>query len=625
MQRIRNNIKFRLRSIARSPGVYLMKDAGGAVVYVGKAKNLRARVCSYFRGGDSRERIGYLVEQVSSIDTIVTSDEREALILESDLIKKYQPRYNVRLKDDKAYLVIRIDLSQRWPRLEVTRQVKDDGAKYFGPYAFGYEVQTLLEIIKKTIPLRTCSDNVLRNRVRPCLEYQIKRCLAPCCNDVDFMRYQELLYEAMLILEGKHKELIGRLRDQMERVSSELRFEDAAVIRDSLLVLETITNDKPTYAVMGGSRDAIGFYREGQHVEISLLMIRRGRIFDARTYGFSEPAIDDRQLIEDFLSQYYTENISMPEEVLLPFDIGDLKVRSALLTDKANAPVKLLVPKGGERARLVQLTERNAKENFCARHTASVADGVLTNLKTSFNLADVPQTIECIDISHFQGSNTVGAVVHFAGRKPDKGRYRVFHVSAENAGNDFGSMNEVLKRHLSRCAEENTLPDLLIIDGGEQQLAQGLAVKNELGLIRPEMVSLAKKRNARLPYLRSGYFDLKTIRKPERVFIPGHNIPVLLRPNSAELNLIERIRDETHRFVITFHRKVRARGVFRSVLDNIAGLGDKRKVALLREFGSLKAIARVEIEDLMKRGKLPQIVAERVLVVARRAEQENLK
>ena len=608
----------KLKAIPRLPGVYIMKNAAGDVIYIGKAKILKNRVRSYFSGGDGRVQISYLVKQVAEIDTIVTTDERQALVLEADLINKYKPRYKIRLKDDKSYLVVRVDTEAEWPRLEVIREVKDDGARYFGPFAFGYEVKTMLELIKRTIPLRTCSDRVMHNRVRPCLEYQIKRCAGPCCLNVDRGQYREWLQEAMLILEGKNTEVQDRLNKDMEVASEELRFEDAAKYRDAIQILEKIAEDKPQYEVMPGSRDAIGYFREADKAEISVLAIRRGRIFEAKTFGFEDVIVDDKELLGSFVTQYYQDRALIPEEILLPFDLEDEQVRAEILSERHNETVKILFPKKGDKARLIELALDNARENFKGRFQSTGPDSLLESLRRSVNLDQLPRAIECVDISHFQGGETVASVVFFEDGKPDKTRYRCFHLSQEGRPDDFASMREVITRHLSRCAEENTLGDLMIIDGGEQQLAQGLSVRRELGIDRPQMVGLAKKRTIKSPYMQNRLYGSRIFNKPERVFVEGSAIPIILKPGSPELNLIERIRDEAHRFAITFHRKSRSKRIFKSALDGIPGVGPKRKLDLLREFGSIEAIKGVASEELATRGKLPVKLAERILTLLKR-------
>ncbi|HQH27064.1 MAG TPA: excinuclease ABC subunit UvrC [Oligoflexia bacterium] len=610
----------RLRALPKLPGVYLMKDKRGSVLYVGKAKNLKARIRSYFSKGDSRQSIPYLLAQVQSVETLVTQDERQAILLESDLIKKYKPHYNVRLKDDKAYLLVRLDLNQDWPRLELVRAAREDGARYFGPYAFSYELRTLLEVIKRTVPLRTCTDHMLHNRVRPCLEHQIKRCAGPCCLDVDRVQYLAWIEQAVSILRGRTGDVAKELAADMERASAELRFEDAAVIRDRLQVLRQIEHDKTQRQFNFGASDAWGLYREGDKVELCVLMVRQGRLFEAKTFGFPDAEGDNQDILGSLLSQFYSKQGAQPELILLPFALEDSKVREDILTERAGEKVTIAVPQRGDKARLVGLAQRNAKENFEARFSAlDKSARVLGALQKEFRLAQMPRTMECVDISHFQGAATVGSVVAFADAKPDKARYRHFHLSQEGKPDDFASMREILTRHLSRSAEENTLADLLVVDGGPAQLAQALGVRRELGLDGPVMIGLAKKRTMRKIRPASPEAAVILGKKPERIFVEGRALPVVLRPDSEVLQLLERIRNEAHRFAVSFHRSVRAKKVFRSALDSIPGLGPVRRMTLLREFKSIDGIRRAEPEEISRRCRVPLALAKRIVQLLRRS------
>lgn len=614
----------RLRAMPELPGVYLMKDENGSVIYIGKAKELRSRVRSYFSGSDERYSVQYLLERVRVIDTIVTTDERQALILEADLIRKYKPRYNIRLKDDRSYLSIRIDETGEWPRLELVRGEREDGARYIGPFAFSYELRTMLELIKRTVPLRTCSDHVLRNRVRPCIEFQIKRCSAPCCLPIDRAMYSAWLEQAVQMLQGKSKEVQAALRLEMERASEELRFEDAADIRDRLQVLETFQHDKNQTMFGTSSQDAIGIYREGARVEMTLLLVRKGRLIESRSFSFPEAPVPDEELIGSLLNQYYGSGAEIPQEIVVPFDLEDTAVREELLRERRGAKVSLVTPKIGAKARLLALALQNARENFQSRFSgADFSDTIARALQSELGLEELPRLIECVDVSHFQGGSTVASVVAFQDGKPEKSRYRHFILSQEGKPDDFASMREVVGRHLSRCAEENTLSDLIVVDGGPAQLSQALKVRTELGLQRPAMIGLAKKRSEKLAYrAHLGALQKLRERKPERIYFEDADTPIVLPAESETLHLLERIRNEAHRFAITFHRKRRQKRTFQSQLENIQGVGPKRRKHLLRTFGSIQAIAALSAEELAERGELPLRLAERILaVLARRLKK----
>lgn len=614
----------RLRSLPRLPGIYVMKDRDGDVIYVGKAKNLRARVRSYFSGGDGRYSIPYLVKRVTAIETVVTEDEAQALVLENDFIKRFKPQYNIRLKDDRAHLVVRIDENQEWPRIELVRKIVDDGARYIGPFAYGYELRTLLDVVRNALPLRSCSDRVFMNRVRPCLEYQMKRCSGPCCLEVDPLQYRQWVKTAAQILEGKNADLIGSMTQEMLRASDELRFEDAAALRDRIEAVKRITIDEPAMFFSQGAKDAFGICREGGNVEFSVLSVRQGRLFGSRTFGFEGNELPNGELLGSMVSQFYSGEEEIPEEILLPFPLEDIPAREALYSERRGSKVSILFPKRGDKARLVALAQENARENYTARLGGAGGrdDRDVKALQMELQLAEVPRTMECVDISHFQGGSTVASVVFFQDGRPEKSRYRHFHLTQEGKPDDFASMREVVTRHLSRCAEENTVCDLMIIDGGTAQLNQALGVRRELGLQMPAMIGLAKKRSAKIPYFGLSGGGRTRGKKPERVFVEGQALPIVLRESSRALRLLERIRDEAHRFAVTFHRSVRSRRAFVSVLEQIPGVGEKRRKELLRVFGSVKKIAEAQPADLEAAG-VPEKLAIRIIEILGKKLREN--
>ena len=605
-----------------SPGVYLMKDRQGSVIYVGKAKNLKSRVKSYFNGTDERYNVQYLLTHVRHIETISTVDERQAIFLEMDLIHKHKPRYNIRLKDDKAPFLVRIDMTADWPRLELVRRRFNGAATYIGPFPHTFELRALLEVIKNAIPLRSCPDRVLHNRVRPCLEYQIKRCLGPCCLEVDEKHYRALLEQAVAVLEGRNEEVAEQLRREMIKTSEELRFEDAAVIRDRLAIIERIKTDQNevSYSKVEGL-DAFGYYREGTSVEVSVVQVRYGRIAGGESYGFSDVIIEDRDVLEAVLEQFYDRGREIPEEIVLPDELSEGLID--LLREKREGSLSCFVPQRGTKFRLLELALNNARENFFTRFAGNRhGDDACRALQKELQLEQVPRVIECVDISHFQGASTVASAVCFRDGAPDKNRYRHFHLSQQGKPDDFASMREVVMRHLSRQAEEGNLPDLLVVDGGPQQLVQALHVRAELGLSDLKIIGLAKKRSR-------GTFSYRLERtkrisaKPERVFMSPDEPPIILKPGSAELNLLEQIRDEAHRFAITFHRKIRSDNNFRSFLDGIPGIGPERKKAILRIYSSSKRVMGATPEELSAKCGLPINLAERVVILLRNREKAN--
>ena len=596
-----NISKERLKALPTSPGVYLMKDKLGEVLYVGKAKNLRSRVRSYFNsGGDGRYKIQFLVALVSDIETLVTEDERQALILEADLIKKYKPKYNVRLKDDKAYLIVRIDANHEWPRLELVRKIKEDGARYLGPFGFAHELRAMLDVINKTIPLRTCSDRVIYNRVRPCLEYQMKRCAGPCCVEVDKADYLSWIEQAISILQGKNKEVVKDLEFSMQQASEQMRYEDAAAIRDRIGVLKTVIKEQPKVEFSIGAVDAFGIYREEDKLELSVLMVRKGRLFESKTFGFEDVELPEEELISSLLTQFYQGDTEFPDEIVLPCELEDSELREEIYSEKKGYKVKLVSPKKGRKAQLLDLAKANAKENFNARF--SVQANIASELQEEFSLEQVPRIIECVDVSHFQGASTVASVVCFKDGRPYKQRYRHFVLSQEGKPDDFASMNEVLKRHLSRLVQENTpFADLIVIDGGRGQLSEACNARKEIGLREPTFIALAKKRSSQ--------------RKFERVYLEGAKEPIILKMASPILHLMERLRDEAHRFAISHHRTRRSKKMFTSELEKIPGIGPKRRKELLKEFGSVQAIRDASVEEISNRVNIPKQLAVKILDV----------
>jgi len=605
----------RLRSLPSKPGVYLMKDGAGEVIYVGKAKALRTRIRSYFNFSDNRASVKFIVKKVVSIETLITEDERQALILEADLINRYRPRYNIQLKDDRSHLMVRVDMSHQWPRLELVRERREDAAQYIGPFAFSHEVRGLLDIVNRTLPLRTCSDKVIFNRVRPCLEYQIKRCAAPCCLNVEREDYSQWLKQAIRILEGKSSEVISSLEKDMELASEQLRFEDAARLRDRIEILKRSWVERPSSGYSGAATDAIGIYREEDKAEVSVLRVRGGKLEEPRSFSIVDAVVPDDELLASFLGSYYRHPEDLPEEILLPMMCEDLELREEIFSELKGAKVVFNLPQRGYKSRLLRLALSNATERFNVSSSGQPEKiQALEELRDKLGLDQLPRTIECIDISHFQGGQTVGSVVLFRDGKPDKEGYRRFQLLEQSTPDDFASMKEVVRRHLSRAVEENTLPDLIVIDGGKGQLSSAVEARNEVSGSNPQMIGLAKKRNIELPYrfIEAPGKKRRAV-KPERVFREGETAPVVLPPESNALNILERIRDEAHRSAITFHRKKRAKAQFRSALDLVQGIGPKRRVELLREFGSVEAIRNASAKELVERANIPEKLAVKLL------------
>ena len=676
-------LRRKLETLPTQPGVYVMKDREGAVVYVGKAVSLRPRVMQYFqeRSGDTRAFIPFLEDLLGDIEVMITPSEKDALLLENELIKKHRPRFNIRLRDDKNFISLRLSTTHPYPRLEVVRRVRKDGARYFGPYSSASSIRETLSIVNRHFQLRTCTDQVMQNRRRPCLQYQIKRCPAPCVYNVPQDEYQRSVDEVALFLEGKADELTAQLHGRMKDASGQLEYERAAQLRDQLHAIERSLEKQRT--VLGDllDEDVLGFHREGAALEVHMLFFRSGRLTGGRSFNFVKQEFPTEELLESFLDQYYESGAFIPKELLLPLPLADAEMREMWLSEKKGERVRVHVPERGEKVRLVEMAMENARHNFEER--AKTQKGkleALERLQSRLRLPRLPRRIECFDISTLQGQLTVGSQVVFTDGEPDKSGYRLFKVRGDAAGDDFASMYQVLTRRLKRGIEEKSLPDLLVVDGGKGQLNVARAALRELGLELRDvpLAGLAKSRvledeerfAARQgfkvaeawaekagpepevaqifegtygapasglgpaavpppsPALAGGpppadsrkgrsrkkgrFVQGEIERSPERVFLPGQKNPVVLRQNTSELLLMVRLRDEAHRFAISFHRKLRRERNFKSVLEEIPGIGEKRKRALLSHFGSLKRIRAATADDMAQMEGFNRELAERV-------------
>ncbi|MCI5064665.1 excinuclease ABC subunit UvrC [bacterium] len=597
-----------------------MKDASGEVIYVGKAKQLRNRVRSYFSGGDGRFTIPYIIKRVQDIEVIVTANENEAFVLERDLITKYKPRYNIRLKDDKSYLHVRVDRRAAWPRLELVRRPGNDGADYYGPFTFSYELKTVLDLIKKVVPLRTCRDATFYNRQRPCLEYQIKRCSGPCCLEVDRGQYDRWLDQAIDILNGKTELVRSELASLMESAADELRFEDAGVYRDRLAIVEKFSDRQSFVSVGGESRDVFSLYREETLAVLSLLRMRNGRISESFNYCLEQVEVPDEEVLSSALDQFYKRGRDIPEEILLPVPIESEELLTERLSEERGRRVTLHVPQKGSKFRLLGLAQLNAREHFIAQfNKESRYQQVAEAIAKICRLSQMPRRIECLDISNLQASNIVGAIVSFYDGEPDKSRYRQYKLSFQDKPDDFAAVEEVVRRKLSRLKGENTnelLPDLLIIDGGAAQLERATTVAAELG-VEVEIVGLAKIRDASGAKRGVGSRSIASDLKGERIFLPGVKAPIALEASAESTRFLQRVRDEAHRYVIEFHRKVRSKRSHRSQLDDIPGIGPERRQRLLKHFKSLKQIRTASAAEIAKAGRMPKSLAEKVLKTLR--------
>jgi excinuclease ABC subunit C len=607
------SLEEKLGTLTARPGVYLMRNQAGKVVYVGKAKDLRARVRAYLRGGDGRPHVEFLMRGVADFETLVTQNEKEALILENNLIKQYKPRYNIRLKDDKSYLSIKVTSQHAWPRILATRKIVKDGSRYFGPFSSAASARETLDVIEKYFLLRSCTDYNFRNRSRPCLQYQIKRCLGPCVLPVERAEYQQNLKQAMLLIEGKNQELLQDLRQAMKERAQRLDFEAAARIRDQIQAVEKTLEKQRMVSHLGADQDVFGIYREGGLIEIQVLLIRQGKLTGNQAYSFSDLEFSDAEIMESFLTQFYQGERFIPEEVLLPVEVEDREVREEYLSEKRGRKVMLLCPQRGDKRQLVEMALQNAVQSFRERHDQTrQREALLAELQQRLRLKKLPRRIECFDISNIHGTNAVGSMVSFRDGQPDRKRYRRYRIRAvatSSGGDDFAMMHEVLKRRLSRGLEENDLPDLVVVDGGKGQLGMAMAAMHQLGVKQIDVIGLAKMRVERA--MRSS--EVK--RSEERVFVPGQSNPIILKRNTAALHLLQQVRDEAHRFAISYHRILRSRSALTSALDQIAGVGAARKRALLQAFGSVRRLQDASLEELLKIPSINERTAQAILEV----------
>jgi excinuclease ABC subunit C len=591
------DLKEKVESFPSEPGVYLMKNKEGRVVYVGKANSLKSRVSSYFRdSGDTRYFVRFLLVKVTDIDFIVTDTEKEAFILENNLIKKYKPRYNIRFKDDKTYVSLRLGVKDKYPRLTIMRRPVRDGALYFGPYASGQAVRKTLRTIHKIFPICTCSDSVFRNRTRACLYYQIGRCLAPCIDGMTTeTEYRDIVNEVVLFLEGKNKELLKKLKEEMKKESKNLRYEEAGKIyRKIQAIEETLEVQKVTsYRFM--DQDIFGFSREDDRIAIHRLYVRDGKLQGGKADLFPKQILPDEEILGSYLSQYYTSEKFIPKEILLSLEIDNKDVLTEFLSDKKEERVRILCPKRGRNRELVRMAEKNAEISL-KRVQGDIADRdeLLRDLQKSLYLRNMPGVIEAFDISNIRGENAVGSMVTFKDTVADKSRYKRFSIKWVEGIDDYGMMMEILKRRYEKGLKEEDLPDLILVDGGKGQLNVACRALNELGIHEPDIISLAKGENQ----------DKK---ERDYVYIPERKNPIILKGSTKFL--LQRIRDEAHRFAITYHKKKRAKELTISILDTVPGIGKKKKAQLLKSFGSLKKIREADVEEIVTIGGIDRKTA----------------
>jgi len=591
-------IEEKIQCFPESPGVYLLKDPKGTIIYIGKAKGIRNRVRSYFQRADERDiKTRTLISKIADVDYLVTESEKEALILENNLIKKYKPRYNIKIKDDKNYPCLRLTIKEFFPRLMIVRRIKKDSSLYFGPFPSALAVRNTLKLIYKLFPLRSCKDAKFKNRTRPCINYQMDRCLAPCVGKVDAHTYEEIVKEVRLFLEGKDHELIRILRGKMKEKSDRLDFEGAASIRDHIQSIEKVIEKQHVVSKGFLDQDVIGFHRNGG-IGVQTLFVRNGMLMGGRFFSLSHQNWPDEEIISSFINQFYGEGKFIPQEILLPFSIQDHELIEQWLTERKGNRVKLMVPKRGDRLHLVRMAMDNAENGLLSKTRLDTdPENILRELREKLRLNRFPRRIEAFDISDIKGGFAVGSMVVFEGGEPLKSRYRHFRIRSSLGADDYGKMYEILTRRYQRTLQGGALPDLLMVDGGKGQMNVALGVLKELGIDGVDVIGLAKDR------VKKGHAQALK-RKGERIFLPKRKEPISLRKTSPALHLLQHIRDESHRFAITYHKKLRHKEDFHSLLDEIPGIGRERKKQLLRHFKSVDKIGEASIEEL---GSIPKM------------------
>lgn len=597
----------RLAKLPTAPGVYLFRNRKGEILYVGKGKSLRPRIRSYFRKDPSHSmKTVELVRRVTSLDTIVVGSEAEALILEANLIKEHQPRFNLQLRDDKKYPYIKVTTQETFPRVFVTREVRNDGSRYFGPFTSVGPLRQALEVIKRLYTVRSCRYDLPREAPdRPCLDYHIGRCLAPCVDLQSQEAYGGMIQEILRILGGDTEALQGEIESRMQEASADLRFEEAARFRDVTRGLGTIAREQRVHRVQGEDQDVLALARDGEFATAVVLRIRRGLLLGRDTQRFTEVGEEgDEALLSAFATRYYLGRgdegtMDLPREILLPEDFSDRTVLEEVLSEKAGRKVRLRVPERGKKRRLVELAETNAHHALedqvtALPHVEDRADEALFNLQDRLDLKVVPRVMVCFDISHLQGSETVGSAVVFENGAPKKAEYRHMRIKGDWGNDDYRSMTEVVSRYFTRrLEEERPLPDLVVIDGGKGQLNAALDPLRALDLHQVAVVSLAKRE--------------------EEVFLPGKSEAVTLTRRDRALHLLQRIRDEAHRFAITYNRKLRSRRTLQSRLEEIPGVGPARQNALLNHFGSVRGVKEADPKEIARLPRFSQGLALRIL------------
>ena len=595
----------KLARTTHEPGVYLLKDAQGLIIYIGKARDLRKRLAAYFKNSAQTDmKTGVLVNKINDFDTIITGNEKEALILESNLIKRHRPRYNVVLKDDKRYPSLRLDPNEKYPSFTIVRKIGEDDAVYFGPFASAHSVRETLKTVNKTFKLRKCRAKDFKTRTRPCLHCQMEGCLAPCCLDVDPQVYREQVNEAIMFLKGRTTDLVAKIKKQMNAAAQTQEFEKAARLRDKMFSLERTVEKQIAVTTDFRNRDVFAIAISNGHALVTVLNVIGGFLKGSRHFSFEETMSTSEEAIGTFIRQYYEKPVSLPAELLVSINLRDAALIEEWFKTVKGQKVKILSPKRGQKAKLLEMAMHNAENELQELIAARGADtDLLMRLQEKLKLSRLPQRIECFDNSSISGTEAVASMVVFESGRAKKSDYRQFKIKTVDANDDYAYMAEVLNRRLKNLNPQQSsepFPDILMVDGGKGQLNIALAVIKELALEGQfHVIAIAKK-------------DEKKGETRDKIFIPNRINPIVFGKNAELLLFLQRIRDEAHRFAIAFHRKRRVKISLQSELDAIPGIGQKRKAILLKHFKSIKKIREANINQLNSLPGISRLTAEAV-------------
>lgn len=593
----------KMSRISDDPGVYLMKDAAGEIIYIGKARNLKKRLSAYFKNSGHMDiKTGILVKKIVDFETVITRTEKEALILEANLIKRYRPRYNVILKDDKRYPSLRLDLKEEYPSFTIARKIGLDDALYFGPFASAYAVRETLKMINRTFKLRKCKAKDFKTRTRPCLHCQMEGCLAPCCLDVDPGVYRENINEAIMFLNGRTHDLIRKTKKQMQQAGAEQEFEKAARLRDKMFSLEKTVEKHVAVITDFKDRDVFALAGANDFWLVTLFIVRGGFLRGTRHFDFSEVMASEREILGAFIRQYYEKNRFVPAEILISRELEDRQLIGEFLSGLKKQKVRILYPQKGKKAELVKMAVNNARKelhDLIASRTTEM--DVLNRLQKRLKISRFPERVECFDNSNISGTSPVAGMVVFEKAKPLKSAYRKYRIKTVSQHDDYAYMSEVLQRRFGKREASRPYPDLLMVDGGKGQLNIAVSVLKDLELLDEfEVIGIAKK-------------DEKKGEIHDKIFKPGRVNPINFGREGDLLLFLQRVRDEAHRFAITYHRKRRHQSSLQSVLDTIPGIGKSRKAILFRHFKSLKAIRTASLEEISALPGISRKLAQSIL------------